>query len=161
MKRLVKLRGAAPNRASGSRASHGSAFVSYSLRFPGNAADLSVKTVYTNRPECQYLLPEALHARPEFSDGKSAATLIPPACGMGGINLHTWTGRGSIRYWSAFVAVLAMHDHAAIFVFAGRLPGIRGDDIPVNYFTQGFFRNAQGGKGLDGHRQGGNRENLV
>src|SRR6185437_14867498 len=44
------------------------------------------------------------------------ATLIPPACGLGGINLHTWTGRGSIRYWSAFVAVLAMHDHAAIFV---------------------------------------------
>jgi|SRR6185437_14867497 len=54
------------------RASHGSAFVSYSLRFPGNAADLSVKTVYTNRPERQYLLPETPHARPEFFDGKSA-----------------------------------------------------------------------------------------
>lgn len=42
-------------------------------------------------------------------DGKSAATLIPPAYGLVGINLHTWTGWGSIPYWNAFVAVLEMH----------------------------------------------------
>src|SRR5512133_933734 len=34
----------------------------------------------------------------------SGATLIPPAFGLAGVNLHTWTGWGSIPYWSAFVA---------------------------------------------------------
>jgi mono/diheme cytochrome c family protein len=42
-------------------------------------------------------------------DGKSAATLIPPAYGLAGVNLHTYTGWGSIPYWNAFVAILEMH----------------------------------------------------
>jgi hypothetical protein len=42
-------------------------------------------------------------------DGKSAATLIPPAFGLVGVNLHTWTGWGSVTYWNAFVANLEMH----------------------------------------------------
>src|SRR5215217_8175182 len=42
-------------------------------------------------------------------DGKSAATLIPPAYGLSGVNLHTFTGWGSITYWNAFVANLEMH----------------------------------------------------
>jgi len=42
-------------------------------------------------------------------DGKSAATLIPPAFGLAGVNLHTWTGWGSIPHWNAFVAILEMH----------------------------------------------------
>jgi len=37
------------------------------------------------------------------------ATLIPPAFGLGGVNLHTWTGWGSIPHWNAFVAALEMH----------------------------------------------------
>ena len=42
-------------------------------------------------------------------DGKPAATLIPPAFGMGGVNNHTWTGGwGSVTYWNAFVANLEM-----------------------------------------------------
>ena len=28
-------------------------------------------------------------------DGKRACTLIPPAFGLAGVNLHTWTGFGS------------------------------------------------------------------
>lgn len=50
-----------------------------------------------------------------FLDGKfegprgSSATLIPPAYGMQGVNLHTWTGWGSVPYWNAFVANLEMH----------------------------------------------------
>ena len=36
------------------------------------------------------------------------ATLIPPAFGLGGVNLHTWTGWGSIPHWNAFVANLEM-----------------------------------------------------
>ena len=42
-------------------------------------------------------------------DGKPAATLIPPAYGLAGVNLHTFTGWGSITYWNAFVANLEMH----------------------------------------------------
>jgi hypothetical protein len=42
-------------------------------------------------------------------DGKSAATLIPAAFGLQGINLHTYTGWGSVPYWNAFVANLEMH----------------------------------------------------
>ena len=42
-------------------------------------------------------------------DGKSAATLIPAAFGLSGVNLHTYTGWGSIPYWNAFVANLEMH----------------------------------------------------
>src|SRR5215213_8292384 len=33
-------------------------------------------------------------------DGKSAATLLPPAFGLAGVNLHTWTGWGSVTHWN-------------------------------------------------------------
>lgn len=42
-------------------------------------------------------------------DGRSAATLIPPAFGLAGVNLHTFEGWGSVTYWNAFVANLEMH----------------------------------------------------
>lgn len=42
-------------------------------------------------------------------DGRSAATLIPPAFGLAGVDLHTWTGWGSVTHWNAFVANLEMH----------------------------------------------------
>lgn len=42
-------------------------------------------------------------------DGKSASTVIPPAFGLGGTNLATFGGWGSISYWNALVAVLEMH----------------------------------------------------
>src|SRR6266404_3613093 len=42
-------------------------------------------------------------------DNTSAATLIPAAFGLAGVNLHTYTGWGSIPYWNAFVAILEMH----------------------------------------------------
>jgi hypothetical protein len=41
-------------------------------------------------------------------DGKSAATLIPPAFGLAGVNLHTWTGWGSVAHWNGFVATIEM-----------------------------------------------------
>jgi hypothetical protein len=71
------------------------------------------------------------------------ATLIPPAFGLGGVNLHTWTGWGSIPHWNAFVANLEMHgigrffdprlDNAAQFPIAAThgfadLPHISPDD---------------------------------
>jgi hypothetical protein len=42
-------------------------------------------------------------------DGKSAATLIPAAFGLQGVNLHTYTGWGAIPHWNALVANLEMH----------------------------------------------------
>jgi len=45
----------------------------------------------------------------------SGATLIPPAFGLAGVNLHTWTGWGSIPYWNAFVANLEMHGKGTFY----------------------------------------------
>ena len=48
-------------------------------------------------------------------DGRSAATLIPPAFGLAGVNLHTWTGWGSVTHWNAFVANLEMHGKGTFY----------------------------------------------
>jgi hypothetical protein len=48
-------------------------------------------------------------------DGTSAATLIPPAFGLAGVNLHTWTGWGSVTHWNAFVAVLEMQGKGTFY----------------------------------------------
>jgi hypothetical protein len=47
--------------------------------------------------------------------GQSAATLLPPAFGLAGVNLHTWTGWGSVTHWNAFVANLEMHGKGTFF----------------------------------------------
>ena len=69
-------------------------------------------------------------ARPSAPTAGSAATLLPPAFGLAGVNLHTWTGWGSVTHWNAFVANLEMHgkgtfydprlDDAAQFPIAAR-----------------------------------------
>jgi cytochrome c peroxidase len=48
-------------------------------------------------------------------DGKSAAVLIPPAFGLAGVNLHTWTGWGGVSHWNAFVANLEMHGKGTFY----------------------------------------------
>jgi hypothetical protein len=48
-------------------------------------------------------------------DGGQAGTLIPPAFGLAGANLHTWTGFGSVPYWNAYVAVTQMHGSGTFF----------------------------------------------
>jgi cytochrome c peroxidase len=60
-----------------------------------------------------------------FLDGKAvhldaagvnrSPVLIPPAFGLAGVNLHTWTGWGSVTYWNAFVANLEMHGVGTFF----------------------------------------------
>jgi hypothetical protein len=48
--------------------------------------------------------------------GGSAATLIPPAFGLAGVNNHTWTGAwGTVTYWNAFVANLELHGQGTFF----------------------------------------------
>lgn len=48
-------------------------------------------------------------------DGKRACTLIPPAFGLAGVNLHTWTGFGSVPYWNAYVAATELHGSGTFF----------------------------------------------
>jgi len=48
-------------------------------------------------------------------DGKQAGTLIPPAFGLAGVNLHTWTGFGSVPYWNAYVGTTEMHGAGTFF----------------------------------------------
>jgi hypothetical protein len=56
-----------------------------------------------------------------FLDGKTAgpngssATLIPPAYGLAGVNLHTFTGWGSVTYWNALVANLEMQGQGTFY----------------------------------------------
>ena len=45
----------------------------------------------------------------------SGATLIPPAFGLAGVNLHTWTGWGSVTHWNAFVSNLEMHGSGTFY----------------------------------------------
>ena len=45
----------------------------------------------------------------------SGATLIPPAFGLAGVNLHTWTGWGSVAHWNAFVANLEMNGSGTFY----------------------------------------------
>jgi len=48
--------------------------------------------------------------------GMSAATLIPPAFGLAGVNNHTWTGAwGTVTYWNAFVANLELNGQGTFF----------------------------------------------
>lgn len=70
-------------------------------------------------------------------ESKPAATLIPPAFGLAGVNQHTWTGAwGTISYWNAFVANLELRgkgvffdprlDDAARFPVAAAFPELYG-----------------------------------
>ena len=60
-------------------------------------------------------------------DGKQAGTLLPPAFGLAGVNLHTWTGFGSVTYWNAYVGATEMHGSGTFF--DARLSN--GDQYPL------------------------------
>jgi mono/diheme cytochrome c family protein len=47
--------------------------------------------------------------------GRSAATLLPAAFGLAGVNLHTYSGWGSVTYWNAYVANTQMHGKGTFF----------------------------------------------
>jgi mono/diheme cytochrome c family protein len=48
-------------------------------------------------------------------DGKTAATLLPAAFGLAGVNLHTYSGWGSVTHWNAYVAVTQMHGKGTFY----------------------------------------------
>jgi len=48
-------------------------------------------------------------------DGGPAATLLPAAFGLAGVNLHTYTGWGSVTHWNALVSNLEMHGSGTFY----------------------------------------------
>ena len=48
-------------------------------------------------------------------DGKTAATVLPAAFGLAGVNLHTYTGWGSVTHWNAYVANTQMMGKGTFF----------------------------------------------
>lgn len=48
-------------------------------------------------------------------DGKSAATLLPAAFGLAGVNLHTYGGWGSVTHWNAYVANTQMRGKGTFY----------------------------------------------
>jgi hypothetical protein len=57
----------------------------------------------------------ALDGKAFRPDGVSGATLIPPAFGLAGVNLHTSTGWGSVTHWNGMVANLEMHGKGTFY----------------------------------------------
>jgi len=47
--------------------------------------------------------------------GRSAATVLPAAFGLAGVNLHTYSGWGAVPYWNAYVANTQMHGKGTFF----------------------------------------------
>ncbi|HYV18882.1 MAG TPA: hypothetical protein VFC25_07620 [Verrucomicrobiae bacterium] len=74
-----------------------------------NVDQATVRTVLNSWGPGKFDAELVLDGKAFRPDGKSAATLLPPAFGLAGVNLHTWTGWGSVTYWNAFVAHLEMH----------------------------------------------------
>jgi hypothetical protein len=48
-------------------------------------------------------------------DGMNDPTLIPPAYGLDGVAVETFTGEGPVSYWNAYVAVTQMHSQGSFF----------------------------------------------
>src|SRR6058998_874405 len=50
----------------------------------------------------------------EFNrDGINSPVVIPPAFGLHGVALETYTGEGPVSYWNDYVAVTQMHGHGS------------------------------------------------
>ncbi len=77
--------------------------------------DATVRTVLNSWGPGKFDAELVLDGKAFRPDGKSAATLIPPAYGLAGVNLHTWTGWGSVTHWNGFVANLEMHGKGTFF----------------------------------------------
>jgi hypothetical protein len=71
--------------------------------------DATVRTVLNSWGPGKFDAELVLDGQATQPGGAPAATLIPPAFGMLGVNLHTWTGWGSVTHWNAFVANVEMH----------------------------------------------------
>ncbi len=48
-------------------------------------------------------------------DGSTSSVVLPPAFGLAGVNLATYTGFGDVTYWNAYVANTQMHGIGTFF----------------------------------------------
>jgi hypothetical protein len=79
------------------------------------ADDATVRTVLNSWGPGKFDAELLLDGKAFRPDGQSGAVLIPPAFGLAGVNLGTWTGYGQTTYWNAFVANLEMHGKGTFF----------------------------------------------
>lgn len=77
--------------------------------------EATVRTVLNSWGPGKYDAELLLDGKAFRPDGKSAATLIPPAFGLAGVNLHTWTGWGSVTHWNAYVSNTQMIGKGTFF----------------------------------------------
>jgi hypothetical protein len=75
----------------------------------------TVRTVLRSWGPGRYDAELVLDGKAFRPDGKTAATLLPAAFGLAGVNLHTYTGFGSVPYWNAYVANTQMHGKGTFF----------------------------------------------
>lgn len=81
-----------------------------------NIPESEVRTALVNWGPGKFDAQLTLDGKAFRPDGETAATLIPPALGLAGVNNHTWTGAwGTVTYWNAFVANLEMHGQGTFF----------------------------------------------
>ena len=70
----------------------------------------TVKAVLTSWGPGRYDAELNMDGKAKRPDGRSAATLMPSAFGLAGVNQHTWTGGwGTVTYWNAYVANTQMY----------------------------------------------------
>jgi hypothetical protein len=75
----------------------------------------TVRTVLRSWGPGRYDAELVLDGKAFRPDGKTGATLLPAAFGLAGVNLHTYTGFGSVPYWNAYVANTQMHGKGTFF----------------------------------------------
>jgi cytochrome c peroxidase len=70
----------------------------------------TVKAVLNSWGPGRYDAELNMDGKAKSPDGKSAATMMPSAFGLAGVNQHTWTGGwGTVTYWNAYVANTQMY----------------------------------------------------
>ena len=70
----------------------------------------AVRAVLTSWGPGRYDAELNMDGKTKAPNGKSAATMMPSAFGLAGVNQHTWTGGwGTVSYWNAYVANTQMY----------------------------------------------------
>ena len=76
----------------------------------------TVKSVLNSWGPGRYDAELNMDGKVKSPDGKSAATMMPSAFGLAGVNQHTWTGGwGTVTYWNAYVANTQMYGQGTFF----------------------------------------------
>jgi hypothetical protein len=78
-------------------------------------SDVTLRTVLASWGPGKFDAAVFLDGKALRPDGKPAATLIPAAFGLAGVNLATYTGWGGVSHWNAFVANLEMHGQGTFY----------------------------------------------